>query len=74
MEIEVIFTGIKARILAELESATKSIRVAMAFFRDDDIFDSLCKSAERGVRVELIITNSETNYKQGVLNLFHYLL
>ncbi len=65
MEIEVIFTDIKARIISELESATKSIRVAMAYFRDDDIFDTLCKSAERGVRVELIITNHKTNYEQG---------
>ena len=51
----------KATILDSIASATKSIRIAMAFFTDRDIASELIKSSDKGVDVTIILSNDPTN-------------
>ena len=58
---EVYFSGIRQKLLQELNEAKKSIFVAMAWFTNDDLFSMLCMKLEQGVKVELIIINDYIN-------------
>lgn len=48
-------------ILEHIDLANESIYVAVAWFTDPVIFDSLLKKIKMGVKVELVITNHEFN-------------
>jgi replicative DNA helicase len=67
MDIRTYFSDIKNKILDELCIAEKSIKVALAFFTDNEIFEVLCEQARNGRNIELILSN-EINYKEGSLN------
>jgi hypothetical protein len=58
---EVYFSGIREKLLQELNEAEKSIFVAVAWFTNDDLFGILCMKLKRGVKVELIIINDYIN-------------
>ena len=51
MNTEVYFNNIAASILDELAGASRSIRVAVAWFTDRQIFDVLLQKASKGVAV-----------------------
>ena len=58
---EVLFSGIRAVILAELMKAEKRISVAVAWFTNHHLFEALCQRVRDGLEVELIILNDPIN-------------
>lgn len=59
------FTGIQSAILEELKQARFSIKVAVAWFTSDPLFEALCRRAEEGLDVQLILSNSINDYDKG---------
>lgn len=55
------FSGIRAKLLEELSKAKESIKVAVAWFTNDELFSMLCTKADQGVKIELIINNDFIN-------------
>lgn len=64
---EVYFSGIRAKLLQELNEAKKAIFVAVAWFTNDDLFGMLCMKLKQGIKVELIIINDYINNWEGGL-------
>lgn len=58
---EVYFSGIRQKLLQELNEAKKTIFVAVAWFTNDDLFGMLCMKLKQGIKVELIIINDYIN-------------
>ena len=68
MEIKAYFTEIHKVIIKELEAATVQINVAVAWFTDKEIFDVLCKKAQSGVKVFVVLMADDINCGAGRLN------
>lgn len=58
---DVYFSGIRAKLLQELNEAKKAIFVAVAWFTNDDLFSMLCMKLKQDIKVELIIINDYIN-------------
>lgn len=54
-------TDVRAIILEHLDTATKKVCVAVAWFTETSLFNKLLELQNRGVTVEVIITNHEFN-------------
>lgn len=54
-------TDVRGIILEHLDTATKKICVAVAWFTETKLFDKLLELQNRGVMVEVIITNHDFN-------------
>jgi tetratricopeptide (TPR) repeat protein len=67
MNTEVHFENIAASILEELAGASRSIRVAVAWFTDRQLFDVLLQKASEGIAVIVIIRNDVINLGQAGL-------
>jgi hypothetical protein len=68
MQIQTYFTKdkkVKKIILNHLDKAQNHVCVAVAWFTDRVLFDKLIELLDRGVQVELIITNHEFNHKSA---------
>ena len=63
---EARFQDIQSRILAELDLARVSIRVVMAWFTNDTLFNKLIEKSKHGVDVEIAIYDDGVNRKHGV--------
>src|SRR4051812_19229278 len=51
----------KTKIIESLSSASKNIKVAMAFFTDRDIANELINSCNKGVDVSLVLADDVNN-------------
>lgn len=60
-EVKSHLDDIREQILTELNKAKLSIFVASAYFTDYDLANKLADKAERGLSVDLIISNSDIN-------------
>ncbi|HNE93286.1 MAG TPA: phospholipase D-like domain-containing protein, partial [Chitinophagaceae bacterium] len=60
-EVESHLDDIRGQILSELNKAKFSIFVASAYFTDYELANKLADKAERGLSVDLIISNSDIN-------------
>lgn len=60
------FMEIQNNILLELDKASVSILVAMAWFTNNILFKKLIEKKEQGLNVELVIYNDGVNAKHGV--------
>lgn len=60
------FQDIQNKILAALDSAKVSIRVIMAWFTNDTLFNKLVEKHNEGVDVEISIYDDGVNKKHGV--------
>lgn len=60
-EVKSHLDDIRGQILTELNKAKFSIFVASAYFTDYDLANKLADKAERGLSVDLIISNSDIN-------------
>jgi len=60
-EIIIIGSEIKKRILTEINNASRSIYIAMAWFTDRDIADALINAKSRGVDVDIILSSHKDN-------------
>jgi hypothetical protein len=63
---EAHFRDIQDRILAELNNSRVSIRLAMAWFTNDTLFNKLVEKNGEGIDVQLLIYNDEINRIHGV--------
>ena len=68
MQTTAYFTQIHETIVAELRNARRTLYVAVAWFTDRDLFQTLCERAAAGVEVKLMITNDAINFREGGLD------
>jgi phosphatidylserine/phosphatidylglycerophosphate/cardiolipin synthase-like enzyme len=61
--LEPHFTNIKGVILSQISQAEKSIYACVAWFTDADLLAALCRRAESGVSVALMIYDDAINGK-----------
>jgi hypothetical protein len=61
MQSQAYFEDIQDHIIDELATADASIRIAVAWLTNHDIFEMLCHKASSSVRVELIMNNDRIN-------------
>jgi hypothetical protein len=66
MRTQAYFDDIQLHILHEIRKAASSIHIAVAWFTDPEIFEEICRMANTGVRVELIIVNDSINRNSGL--------
>lgn len=67
MSTEVYFEDISASIIEKLQDASRSIRVAVAWFTDRQLFEILVQKASEGIPVIVIIRNDIINLGQAGL-------
>ncbi len=61
MQTEAIFENISERIQEEINQAQKSVFIAVAWFTNRNIFNTLLNKAKSGCKVSLIISNDNIN-------------
>ena len=67
MQTTAHFDLIHETLIAELQKARQSVYVAVAWFTDRGLFQTLCERAAAGVTVELMLTNDAINFREGGL-------
>lgn len=68
MKVQAVFDEIKQTISNEIDNASSSILIALAYFNDKDLFELLCKKATDGVKVEIIVSSEDDSYLNGTLD------
>jgi len=58
---EAFFTGIKPKLLAEIDLARQSLTIAVAWFADRDLLAALVARQKAGVPVALALTQDSIN-------------
>ena len=65
MNVQAHFQNIPAIISAQLSAATQSVHVAVAWFTDKQLLETLCQQAKAGLTVELMVANDSINQRYG---------
>jgi phosphatidylserine/phosphatidylglycerophosphate/cardiolipin synthase-like enzyme len=60
--MEVYFNDIRTKLADRLDTATKNIKIAMAWFTNQVLFQVLITKAAGGTKIELILSDSEANF------------
>ena len=68
--IEPVFNDIESKIIKEIDKATLSIRVAVAWFTSKSLIEKLIKKAAEGLQVDLIWSEEEKDSSK-LSPLFH---
>lgn len=66
MQTEALFEDIAERIRLELEQAEHSIYIAVAWFTNRNLFNTLIEKARKGVTVQLMLSNDHINQQSYV--------
>ena len=66
MITQAYFEDIQHHIKKELNKAKSSIYIAVAWFTDSELFEILCRKAEDGVSVELMLMDDNINRGSGI--------
>jgi hypothetical protein len=66
MKSQAYFEKIHKQIEIRLQEADSTIRLAVAWFTDPNLFDLICKKAAEGIEVVLIIANHEINQESQI--------
>jgi IS605 OrfB family transposase len=66
MKTQAYFENIQEQIIAELDSAKNSVIIAVAWFTDEKLFETLCNLADNGIKVELLMVNDKINQTSGI--------
>jgi hypothetical protein len=53
---------IKSEIISKINNSTKSIKIAIAYFTDQDIANALIEAHKKGVNTRVIVDDSNSNY------------
>lgn len=61
MQVEAVFENIAERIQSEVKKAQKSVFIAVAWFTNKNLFDTLLEKAKNGCTVSLIISDDSIN-------------
>lgn len=64
MKTEAIFENIAQRIIHELNQAQQSIYIAVAWFTNPDIFNTLLECVQKGIAVQLLLSDDKTNRRK----------
>lgn len=67
MQTQALFDNIPSHIINELNQATHSIYIAVAWFTRTDIFEVLLQKAKAGVTVQLALSNDRTAPLQSAM-------
>jgi phosphatidylserine/phosphatidylglycerophosphate/cardiolipin synthase-like enzyme len=59
------FGDIRGKIIDQLEEAEHTIKIAMAWFTNQTIFHVVLNKAASGVKIELAVSDSESNFRFG---------
>ena len=59
---EAYFSDIRKKIISCLEESKIEVKVAMAWFTSNELFDSLLSCLNRGTKVELVLLDDAINY------------
>lgn len=59
--MKILFRNISKEINLNLNSAKSSIKIAVAWFTNEDLFDNICSKLQEGLTVELLIINDFIN-------------
>lgn len=66
MQTEALFEDIADRIRFELEQAEHSIYIAVAWFTNRTLFNTLIQKAQQGITVQLMLSNDHINQQSHV--------
>jgi len=66
MKTQAYFENIQEQIITELDSARNSVIIAVAWFTDEKLFETLCDLADKGIKVELLMVNDKINQTSGI--------
>ena len=66
MQTEALFEDIAERIHLELEQAKHNIYIAVAWFTNRSLFNTLLKKAQQGITVQLMLSNDHINQQSYV--------
>ena len=66
MQTEALFEDIAERIRLELEQAEQSIYIAVAWFTNRTLFNTLIEKSKKGVTVQLMLSNDHINQQSYV--------
>jgi hypothetical protein len=66
MKSQAYFEKIHKQIEIRLQESQTSIRLAVAWFTDQKLFNIICEKAKNGIEVELIIANHEINQDSNI--------
>ena len=66
MKSQAYFEKIHKEIEIRLQESQTSIRLAVAWFTDQKLFNIICEKAKNGIEVELIIANHEINQDSNI--------
>ena len=67
MTSEGIFENIAERIEEEINKSQKDIYLAVAWFTNKNLFNSLVKKSQEGVKVILVISDNEINRNSSII-------
>lgn len=62
MQIQALFDNIPQHIIAELNKATQSIYIAVAWFTREDILNVLLDKAKEGISIQVALSNDRINH------------
>jgi len=66
MQTQAYFENIQEQIIHELTKAKCSVVIAVAWFTDYELFNLICKLANQGVGIQLLLMNDEINNHCGI--------
>jgi hypothetical protein len=66
MNTQAYFDNIQEQIITELNSARDSVVIAVAWFTDEKLFETLCQLADKGIKIELLMVNDKINQTSGI--------
>ena len=68
LSVKAYFRDIHNVILDYIQKAENEILIAVAWFTDLELFDALCKKAQQGLSIRLVLIDDEINRGVGKLN------
>ena len=71
MNQEVHFTNIRKEIIKHLRTCRVELKIAVAWFTDEEIITEISKLAERGIKVSIIFYDDNINNKKLFENLYY---
>jgi len=66
MQTQAYFENIQEQIKHELSKAKRSVIIAVAWFTDKELFGLICRLANQGTNVQLLLMNDDINNQCGI--------
>jgi hypothetical protein len=65
MHDKTLFSGLQRYNLSEIQAATQSIKIAVAWFTDADVFNLIINKRREGISVMLVLSKDDTNFNRA---------